>query len=198
MDNDGNVAREFEPIQRYWFPALVVFPDNLAPVVSEFEPVYLNNTSSSLIDLSQMATDQDNMEAAITKTIVSVSDGRIKAKIKGNSLEIESETAEIKDATVTVRFNSNGKTADRKLHINPTSCPPSSISETPTETIKVYTKAGSIVIEGLLETSKIEVFNTQGRLLHSEIMSDDSGINNLTSGQVYIVKIGNKNYKIIL
>ena len=33
MDNQGNVLKELEPIDRYWFPALFIFPDNHAPEV---------------------------------------------------------------------------------------------------------------------------------------------------------------------
>ena len=43
MDNQGQVLKELEPIDRYWFPALFIFPDNYAPEVEELPDVTLED-----------------------------------------------------------------------------------------------------------------------------------------------------------
>jgi dipeptidyl aminopeptidase/acylaminoacyl peptidase len=59
MDSDGGKLREYEPIARYWFPALFIFPDNHAPEVGEWSPVTITNTEPFTLDLSNLATDRD-------------------------------------------------------------------------------------------------------------------------------------------
>ena len=39
LDNEGNKISQYEPIKRYWFPTLFIFPDIYAPEVAEFIPV---------------------------------------------------------------------------------------------------------------------------------------------------------------
>ncbi len=57
MDNQGNVLKELEPIDRYWFPALFIFPDNHAPEVEELPDVTLEDGAVE-IDLGHKATDK--------------------------------------------------------------------------------------------------------------------------------------------
>lgn len=70
MDNQGQVLKELEPIDRYWFPALFIFPDNHAPEVEELPDVTLEDRAVE-IDLGSKATDKDNLDAAIVKTVKS-------------------------------------------------------------------------------------------------------------------------------
>ncbi len=114
LDNNGKRLKTFEPIKRYWFPAMFIFPDNYAPQVSKFSQLSLNNTTPVTVDLQNMASDQDNLAAAITKRIISNdNESIVTASIKSNQLTLTAKSNKTGTANIKVRFNSNGKTVDR-------------------------------------------------------------------------------------
>ncbi len=114
LDNSGNLLKTFEPIKRYWFPAMFIFPDNYSPEVSQFSSLTLKNTQPVTINLKDMASDRDNLSAAITKNILTNDNGDIlSASIKNNVLTLTAKEEKSGTARITVRFNSNGKTVDR-------------------------------------------------------------------------------------
>lgn len=198
LDNEGKKLNQYEPIKRYWFPALFIFPDNYAPEVTDFEPVYLASTEDIQIDLSEMATDKDNLDVAITKKIISINNENIKAKIENNQLTITPETMDIEDGIITVRFNSNGKIKDRNIHINPTVWPPVSVEEVYIDPISVFVQNGSIAVRGLQASEQVNVYTLQGQLVHTQTMQYEGNIDGLPAGQVYMLKIKNNTYKVLL
>ena len=114
LDNNGKRLKTFEPIKRYWFPAMFIFPDNYAPQVSQFSSLSLNNTTPVTVDLQNMASDQDNLAAAITKRVISNdNESIVTASIKSNQLTLTAKSNKTGTANIKVRFNSNGKTVDR-------------------------------------------------------------------------------------
>ncbi len=114
LNNTGNLIKTLEPIRRYWFPSMFIFPDNYVPEASQFSQVSLNNTTPVTIDLKNKASDQDNLAAAITKRIIS-NDNRniVTATIKSNKLTLTAKSDKTGTANIKIRFNSNGKTVDR-------------------------------------------------------------------------------------
>ncbi len=119
LDNTGERLRTLEPIQRYWFPAMFIFPDNSAPDVAEFSTVTLNSTQPISIELSSMASDEDNLAVAITKRIISNdNEAVVEANIKHNQIILTAKEGASGTANIKVRFNSNGKTVDRTLLVN--------------------------------------------------------------------------------
>ena len=100
---------EYPMITNYWFPSLPVFPDNEAPVVTPLSETV--GSSAEKINLAEIATDADNMDAAIVKTIASISDTEVlSAVMQGGDLVVTPK----KDGTskITIKVNSNGKVAE--------------------------------------------------------------------------------------
>ncbi len=119
-DTAGNQLAEYPMISNYWFPSLPVFPDNEAPVIAN--PV--NDFSLALdetktIDLSDLATDADNFQAAIVKTVKNVSDATVlEATMQNGQLTVTPK--EVGTATVTLQANSNGKLVETEFTVTVT------------------------------------------------------------------------------
>ena len=118
-DADGHQLAEYPMIQNYWFPSLPVFPDNAEPVVTNPDPVNMPLDAPVEISLADIATDADNMDAAIVKTVRAVSDESVlKAEIQHGDLVV-TPLSEGK-ATVTLGINSGGKLAEASVDITVT------------------------------------------------------------------------------
>jgi hypothetical protein len=196
-ENDElELQNSYTPIKRYWFPALFIFPDNHAPQVSGFNPVTITDNQPVVIDLSAMATDEDNLAVAITKRIIANDKSEaLSAVIKNNTLTLAVKGNQTGTATITVRFNSNGKIVDKILTVH-FSASGSGINDITDNQVNVFARNGIIHINGLQTKTKVQVFNLQGQLVRSEWISGTGVIDGLPAGQIYLVKIGNRNYKL--
>ena len=117
LSNKGEELQQYSMIENFWFPAMPVFPDNEPPVIAEIEKIR-NNYTPFIIPLSDIVTDADNMEAAIVKSIVSISNEDIlSANITNGNLSVTPKGVE-GDADITIKFNSNGKVAQSTISIN--------------------------------------------------------------------------------
>ena len=115
-DNEGTQLAEYSMISNYWFPSLPVFPDNEAPVVADLDGVDVTEGNATTVSLKDVATDADNMDAAIVKTIKSVSDATVlTAEMNGGDLVITPLKAG--SADITVQVNSNGKLAETVVSV---------------------------------------------------------------------------------
>ena len=115
-DADGNQLAEYPMIQNYWFPSLPVFPDNEAPVVSNPDDFSISSDAAVELSLKDIATDADNFDAAIVKTVKDVSDETVvKAEIIADNLIVTPLKAG--DAIVTLGINSNGKLAEATVNV---------------------------------------------------------------------------------
>lgn len=115
-DNEGNQTAEYSMISNYWFPSLPVFPDNEAPVVADISPVSLTTDDGTTVSLKDVATDADNMDAAIVKTVKKVSDEKVlKAEMADGDLVITPLKAG--KADITIQINSNGKLAETVVSV---------------------------------------------------------------------------------
>lgn len=118
-DADGHQLAEYPMIQNYWFPSLPVFPDNAEPVVTNPDAVNMTSDAPVKVSLADIATDADNMDAAIVKTVKSVSDESVlKAEIQNGDLVVTPLSEG--NATVTLGINSNGKLAEASVDITVT------------------------------------------------------------------------------
>ena len=114
-DSAGAQTGEYSMISNYWFPSMPVFPDNEAPVVTNPAPVQL--TAAETVSLAGIATDADNFDAAIVKSVKSVSDASIlKAEMKDGDVVITPLSNGT--AVVTISINSNGKLADADIQVS--------------------------------------------------------------------------------
>lgn len=115
-DNEGKQIAEYSMISNYWFPSLPVFPDNEAPVVADIDPVSLTTEDGTTVSLKDVATDADNMDAAIVKTVKEVSDEKVlKAEMADGDLVITPLKAG--KADITIQINSNGKLAETVVSV---------------------------------------------------------------------------------
>lgn len=194
LDNEGNKISQYEPIKRYWFPTLFIFPDIYAPEVAEFNPVTITPNEETIIDLSEMATDRDNNDASITKRIIHISDPGLEAVIKNNELKLYTSKSVSGKASVKVRFNSNGKTVDRILNINTeTGIGNASVSD-----LSITALNHKILIKGINKRTSISIYNLTGQLVESVITENDYELRTLTLNKIYVLKIENRIYKITL
>ena len=197
LNNQGEKLTQYTPIKRYWFPSLFIFPDNHAPVVADFPPVEIGCLSTAKIDLSSMATDVDNINAAITKKVISVeNENLLSATVKADQLLLIPQSKEGK-TNVVVRFNSNGKTVDKTLTVNIVK-ENVGVDNRPAEKPKVFVQNAAICITGLIDQTDIVVFDMFGRPVYSQKAQGEISIKNLPKGQLYIVSVKNNTYKIIL
>lgn len=115
-NNEGKQTAEYSMISNYWFPSLPVFPDNEAPVVADISPVSITTEDSTTVSLKDVATDTDNMDAAIVKTVKKVSDEKVlKAEMADGDLVITPLKAG--KADITIQINSNGKLAETVVSV---------------------------------------------------------------------------------
>ncbi|MBC8593727.1 DUF5074 domain-containing protein [Oscillospiraceae bacterium N12] len=192
MDNAGNILQEFEPIQRYWFPALFIFPDKYAPEVKEFTDITLKNGTEE-INLTDMASDKDNQDIAIVKTIQSISNENVvAASIKNNRLKLIPKA--IGDTEITIRFDSNGKYVDRILQVHSQT---TGVQANETEQIEFITGNGGVQIKGLTHNAYLTIYNTQGVQVYAAEITSDEVITGLSKGHLYVAIINNQTYKLI-
>ena len=117
---DGTLLAQYDLAEKnYWFPGMFVFPDTENPVVGDIASVNVREGKTATIDLSTVATDADNFQAAITKTVESIEDESVAtATIKDGKLVVEG--VKMGNTSVTVKFCSNGITATKSVNINVT------------------------------------------------------------------------------
>ncbi|MDE7412701.1 MAG: DUF5074 domain-containing protein [Muribaculaceae bacterium] len=167
-DSSGNTLQEYPMISNYWFPSLPVFPDLEMPVAHDPGRITVSTEESTIINLSGLFTDADSMEAAIVKSILSVSDpDEFAARIINGNLEIEPlNVNEGSEGYVEVKGNSNGKIATVRLEL-------------------LFSTAGITETTGVNHTSA-QYYNLQGE----KVNHPERGI--------YIRVCGGKTEKIIL
>lgn len=101
--------------KNYWFPGMFVFPDTKDPVFSaQYVTVAVNQ--SDTIDLASMASDADNMDAAIVKTLTSVdNEDVVSAEIVDGKLIVKG--LQTGSTTINLSLNSNGIVVPASLDV---------------------------------------------------------------------------------
>ena len=143
--------------------------------------------------LGNMVTDEDNMDAAIVKSVSSVTPSSpINAIVRNDSLII-STTSDIKEyqkATITVRFNSNGKIVTKNMVVT-TEEAPTSIEEVSQPTLKIYPNPAVNSIQINIDTpAKIEIYTSRGTMVRKSTINPGESINvsDLSQG-LYFIRI---------
>lgn len=196
ITTQGKLVRTFTPIKHYWYPALFIFPDLFAPEVQDFETVTLNSIQTLRIPLGNMAADKDNIPASITKRVVSVSDpSALSAVVRRDTLFLTALASGNKQASVTVRFNSNGQTVDKDIAVRIAIDDPTPLQDANTS-VALYTQTGRLFVTGIAQPCGIAIFDMAGQTVYSQTVSADLCIT-LPQG-MYIVCIGNRSYRIVI
>ena len=198
INNKGEMQQYQTPIKRYWYPAMFIFPDNEAPVVENLSDVAIADENPIEITLADKVKDVDSNNASIIKSINKVADESIvKAEIvKGNLL-----LTPLKKGTTSVElaFNSNGKVTTKTINVSTYSNNiETTINHETINKINVITVRGNIMITGISDAQPIEIYNAQGVLIKRAIINNGDIISDLTRGTLYIIRISNQTFKIIL
>lgn len=196
INSEGEMIQYQEPIKRYWYSAMFIFPDNEAPIVEDIEDVTIEDENPVEITLADKVTDDDSNNAAIIKSISNVENSAIvKADIVRGNLVL---TPLNKGNTIVeIAFNSNGKIVTKSVAVSVTA-EISSIQMNTHEKANVFAVSGNIMITGIDTPQQVEIFNAQGSLVKSIIVNNGEQITGLAKGNLYIVKILNQSYKIVL
>ena len=197
INNKGEMQQYQTPIKRYWYPAMFIFPDNEAPVVENLSDVAIADENPIEITLADKVKDADSNNASIIKSINKVADESIvKAEIvKGNLL-----LTPLKKGTTSVElaFNSNGKVTTKAFKVSVESDIITSTEDEVINKINVITVRGNVMITGISDAQPIEIYNAQGVLIKRAIINNGDIISDLTRGTLYIIRISNQSFKIIL
>ena len=196
VSTDGELIQEYPMIINYWFPALPVFPDNEAPVVSDELPAAIKLTADEpeyKINLGSVVSDADNMDAAIVKSVASVtpSDSHITATVRNDSLVICSSDLNADDeAEIALKFNSNGKIVMRNIMVT-TGGNETGIDAASINTLSVYPNPAVTSIR--LNTEKdaaVKIYTTGGRCVREIFVGGGESIDvsGLAKG-MYLVRI---------
>ncbi|MBQ2047097.1 MAG: DUF5074 domain-containing protein, partial [Muribaculaceae bacterium] len=155
LNPEGEMIQYQEPIKRYWYPAMFIFPDNEAPIVEDFDDITIEDSNSVEITLADKVTDNDSRNAAIVKSVSNVSDESIvKAEIiKGNLVLTPLKKGK---TTVEVAFNSNGKVVTQKVNISVTANT-SSVDIIDVERANVFAVSGNIMVTGIDTPQQVEI-----------------------------------------
>lgn len=192
-----DLLNEKRPSLNYWFPAMIVYPDNYSPVISTLSDMDLSGQDSVNVDLSNIVSDADNIQTGIIKSIKEISDtSMIAARIKGNTLTlkpIQEKTGRVK---VTLQANSNGKLAQTDFYVNTSGL--SGMKKQIMNAIRIVSKKGELTIEEIPNKSTVQIFNAIGVLLKSYNGISGRLSVSLPSNQMYVLKIGKERYKVIL
>ena len=196
INSEGEMTQYQEPIKRYWYPAMFIFPDNEAPIVDGLEDITIADKNSVTVTLADKVTDNDSRNAAIVKSVSYVADESIvKAEITKGDLVLTPLNKG--NTTVEIAFNSNGKVVTKSINVSVTA-DVNSVEMTDIKRANVFAVAGNIMTTGIGTPQQVEVYNAQGALIKSTVVNNGEQIIGLAKGNLYIVKISNKSYKIVL
>ena len=196
LSPEGEMIQYQEPIKRYWYPAMFIFPDNKAPIVDKFEDVTIDDKNPIEITLSNKVTDEDSNNAAIIKSISKIADESIvKAEIINGNLVLT--PLKKGNTVVEIAFNSNGKIVTESVNVSVTA-DISSVQLNSIDRANVFAVSGNIMITGIDTPQQVDIFNAQGSLVKSVIIDNGEVISGLSKGNLYIVKISNQSYKLVL
>lgn len=118
-DADGKQLNEYvmnDEAKNYWFPGMFTFPDTEDPVVGNIDDVTLDEGKTADLDLTSYATDADNFQAAIVKTVEKVGDEKVATATVQNGVLVVNGVKAGK-TTVTVKFCSNGISTTKDINV---------------------------------------------------------------------------------
>ena len=174
-DNTGTMLNEYEMMQDYWFPSIPVFPDNEAPVAQNTPETNISDSKALTINLDNIATDADNMNAAMVKTITEITDNSvITAAITNGNLNV----TPLKDgnSTVVLNINSNGKSTTAHIAFNVTGY--NGIDNASANIRTAYVKDGILYVNNCNEYV-FTIYDMSGKSVDSFTVATDNFTRNI-------------------
>ncbi|MBL0737592.1 DUF5074 domain-containing protein [Flavobacterium sp. GN10] len=187
FDNTGKLIDTKVLNDYYWFPAMTVFPDNAVPVVNAILPSQISTGSPTIIDLKAVVSDEDNLSAAIVKTIKSNSDSNIvSAEINANEELIL--TPKIGGtSTIVISFNSNGKIVEKSILVDTAVLGRDEFTKVQ---LSIYPNPVSdyLNISTEDEITDVVIYDINGRTINARINNNQIDVSNFAKG-FYIINI---------
>ena len=117
LNKDGELQNSYSLIQNFWFPSMVIPADKYAPELIEIPDTIKLEDKDYKLYLGDLATDQDNLDAAIVKTVESIADTSIaNFSIRHDTLTISSKGGKDTGTSFTLAFYSNGKKISKEIY----------------------------------------------------------------------------------
>ena len=186
-DNSGALKETKTLNDYYWFPAMTVFPDNDEPVVSSAFPTEITVDKTKIIDLKSIVSDDDNLSAAIVKTIQSNSnEDAVLAEINENE-ELVLTPENSGKTTIVISFNSNGKVVEKTLDVTVSTLATHQVEKVE---LSIYPNPATDILNVKTQDkiTGISVFDFSGKLIDTKINNGQINVSALPKGN-YIVKI---------
>lgn len=173
----------------YWFPAVTVFPDNNAPVVSTTLPSQVSLNSATVIDLKTVVSDADNLSAAIIKTIKSNSDANVVTAVINANEELVLTPKATGNATVVLRFNSNGKIVEQSIVVDATTTTLGTGDFTKLK-LAIYPNPVSEIlnIQTEDEVLSVTVYDILGKSINTSVNNNQINVSDFIKG-MYIINV---------
>lgn len=184
-DNTGKMLDEYELTEEYWFPSIQIFPDNEAPMANNPGTTNISDSKALTINLDNIATDNDNMSAAMVRTITEITDNSV---ISATIIDGNLHVTPLKDgnSNVFVNVNSNGKSTSAEIAVSVTGY--NGIDNTSAEIRSAFIKDGMLNINncsGLCFT----IYGINGNLIDSFTVSGNHFTRNISVPYgTYIIK----------
>ncbi|WP_291287032.1 DUF5074 domain-containing protein [Flavobacterium sp.] len=188
FDTAGNLIQTKVLDDYYWFPGTTVFPDNTAPVVSTTLPSEVSIKEPTVIDLKNIVSDADNLSVAIVKSIKSVSDTDVVSALINVNDELVLTPKTLGNATVVIRFNSNGKLVEKSITVNTTSN--LGTGEFTKLELAVYPNPVSEVLNIRTEDEvlNVTVYDISGKSINLQFNNNQINVSDFVNG-MYIINI---------
>lgn len=185
-NTDGSLVDTKTLQDYYWFPSMPVFPDNHAPVINGNNEENISITEVTRINLSEVVSDVDNLQAGIVKNIKFISDTSIISAEINDKDELVITPLDKGYASVEVIFNSNGKMVEKTYNIDTTLLSVSNVEKTQ---LSIYPNPTSdyIHIKSNENIQEVQVLDISGKLVKTSV-GNKVDIRPLNRG-IYIVRI---------
>lgn len=185
-NTDGTLADTKTLQDHYWFPSMPVFPDNHAPVINGNNEENISITEVTRINLSEVVSDVDNLQAGIVKNIKFISDTSIISAEINDKDELVITPLDKGYASVEVIFNSNGKMVEKTYNIDTTLLSVSNVEKTQ---LSIYPNPTSdyIHIKSNENIQEVQILDISGKLVKTSV-GNKVDIRPLNRG-IYIVRI---------
>ncbi|MFP3596036.1 DUF5074 domain-containing protein [Chryseobacterium sp. SIMBA_029] len=188
FDNTGALTNTKTLNDYYWFPALAVFPDNTAPTVSNTFPSQVTAGNMTSIDLKTVVSDDDNLSAAIVKSVKSNSNPAIVAAVINDNDELVLTPLASGTSNIVISFNSNGKTVEKTLVVNATTSTLATAEVKKLE-FSIYPNpvADILTIKTQEKVLNVSLYDASGKLINTEFNNGQINVSMLPKG-MYILK----------
>lgn len=188
FNNSGTLTNTKTLNDYYWFPALAVFPDNTAPTVSNTFPSQVTAGNMTSIDLKTVVSDDDNLSAAIVKSVKSNSNPAIVSATINDSDELVLTPLASGTSNIVISFNSNGKTVEKTLVVNATT---SSLATAEVKKLEfsIYPNPVTdfLTIKTQEKVLNVSLYDASGKLINTEFNNGQINVSMLPKG-MYILK----------